>query len=354
MRFYQEQHKFYAGIDLHARQMYICVIDSSGEVHHHRNHSTTPDELYRIIHRFGTDIVIGVECMFSWYWVADFCEEHQIPFALGHALYIKAIHSGKTKNDRIDALKIASMLRGGMFPLAHAYPKDKRATRDLLRRRMFFVHHRAALLSHITNTNTQYNNVPINANLLRASNREGIEDRFESEAVRQSIIADKYLLDHYHRAILDIESTVMRHAKADDAHALNLLRSIPGIGPVLALTILYEVGDIERFPTVANFISYSRLVKCAHESAGKRSKGGHNKIGNAHLKWAFSEAAVLLIRERDEAKRLHQSLSAKYGRAKSLSIIAQKLGRLVFHVLKYRMPFDEKRFFGTRVAEPVI
>jgi transposase len=234
------------------------------------------------------------------------------------------------------------------------YPKEKRATRDLLRRRMFFVHHRAALLSHITNTNTQYNNVPIKANLLRASNREGIEDRFEHDAVRQSIIADKYLLDHYHRVILDIESAVMRHAKADDAYALHLLRSIPGIGPVLALTILYEVGDIERFPKVGNFISYSRLVKCAHESAGKRSKGGHNKIGNAHLKWAFSEAAVLLIRERDEAKRLHQSLSAKYGRAKSLSIIAQKLGRLVFHILKYRMPFDEKRFFGTRIVEPVI
>ncbi len=150
-----------------------------------------------------------------------------------------------------------------------------------------------------SDTNTQYNNLPIKANLLRASNREGIEDRFEPEAVRQSILADKYLLDHYDRAILDIESTVMRQAKADDAYALNLLRSIPGIRPVLALTILYEVGDIEHFPKVGNFISYSRLVKGAHESAGKRSKGGHNKIGNAHLKWAFSEAAVLLIRERD-------------------------------------------------------
>ena len=354
MRFYNEHHKFYVGIDLHARQMYICVMDSSGEIHHHQNHPTTPESLALIIHLFGKDLIIGVECMFSWYWVADFCEEHNVPFILGHALYMKAIHGGKTKTDRIDALKIASMLRGGMFPVAHAYPKAMRATRDLLRRRLFFVRHRAALLSHIANTNTQYNNEPIRVALLRASNREGIEDRFESDSARQSILADKFLLDSYHRVVLDIESTVIRHAKIDDPFALSLLRTIPGIGPVLALTILYEIGDIARFPQVGNFISYARLVKCSHESAGKRFKGGHNKIGNAHLKWAFSEAAVLLIRERDEAKRLHQSLQAKYGRAKSLSIIAQKIGRLVFYILKNRIPFDVQRFFGTRVVELVV
>jgi transposase len=77
------------------------------------------------------------------------------------------------------------------------------------------------------------------------------------------------------------------------------LRSVPGIGPVLALVLLCEIHDVGRFPEVGQFLSYSRLVRCARESAGKRQGTGGNKIGNAHLKWAFAEAACLLLRESD-------------------------------------------------------
>ncbi|TVQ21727.1 MAG: IS110 family transposase, partial [Spirochaetaceae bacterium] len=122
MRFYSEQHKFYVGIDLHARQMYVCILDSTGETVFHKNMPTEPARLERILRHFGPDIVIGVECIFTWYWLSDFCRGQCIPFALGHALYMKAIHGGKTKTDKIDSYKIASMLRGGMFPLAYEYP----------------------------------------------------------------------------------------------------------------------------------------------------------------------------------------------------------------------------------------
>jgi transposase len=133
--------------------------------------------------------------------------------------------------------------------------------------------------------------------------------------------------------------------------ALHLLQTIPGVGKVQALVILYEIQDIRRFPKVGNFISYARLVKCSHESAGKRTKGGHNKVGNAHLKWAFSEAAVLFLRDNEPAKRLQQKLVSKYGKAKALSIIAQKLGRTVYFMLKRKEPFDTRRFFGDSVRE---
>ena len=96
---------------------------------------------------------VDVECIFTWYWVADFCAERGIDFALGHAYYMKSIHGGKTKSDKIDSEKIANMLRGGMFPIAYAYPKAKRAVRDLLRRRLFFVRQRAELSVHLQNTN---------------------------------------------------------------------------------------------------------------------------------------------------------------------------------------------------------
>jgi transposase len=126
-----------------------------------------------------------------------------------------------------------------------------------------------------------------------------------------------------------------------------LLRTIPGIGKTLALTILYEIGDISRFARVGNFISYARLVKCAHESAGKRSTGRNGKIGNAHLRWAFGEAACLFLRGNDAAQAWHQKLVSRYGKAKALSVIAQRLGRTVYTMLKRRTTFDHNRFFAT-------
>lgn len=132
---------------------------------------------------------------------------------------------------------------------------------------------------------------------------------------------------------------------------IHLLRSIHGVGPILSLVILYEINDIDRFPGVGNFISYARLVKCSHESAGKRVKGGHNKIGNAHLKWAFSEAAVLFLRNNEPAKKMKQHLTSRYGKGKAISLIAQKLGRTVYFMLKRKEPFDTKRFFSDSMYE---
>src|SRR5580765_5202259 len=116
---------------------------------------------------FRNGLVVGCECMFAWYWLADLCEDESIPFTLGHALYMKAIHGGKAKNDKIDAAKIAGLLRGGMFPMAFVYPRDMRETRDLLRRRTFFVRQKAQLIAHIQNTNSQYNLPPFERKLSR-------------------------------------------------------------------------------------------------------------------------------------------------------------------------------------------
>ncbi len=157
MNFYKKQHKYYCGIDLHARKMYICILDQKGKTIVHKNIKTDPELFFEIIFPYIEDVVIGVECMFCWYWVADLCADHNIPFILGHALYMKAIHGGKTKNDKIDSFKIASLIRGGNFPLAYPYPARMRATRDLIRRRTYIVRRTGELVAHIKNTNTQYN-----------------------------------------------------------------------------------------------------------------------------------------------------------------------------------------------------
>jgi hypothetical protein len=137
MKFYNRQHKYYCGVDLHAGKMDVCILDCKGKVVVHLNIKTDPERYFELVFPFIEDVVVSVECVFCWYWLADLCADHKIDFVLGHALYMKAIHGGKTKNDKIDSYKLAMLLKGGNFPTAYPYPAKWRATRDLLRRRFF-------------------------------------------------------------------------------------------------------------------------------------------------------------------------------------------------------------------------
>ena len=345
MRFYKQQHQFYCGVDLHAKTMHICLVNQSGEVLVHRNLPTRPDRFLNAIAQYRQhDLVVGVECMFTWYWLADLCAEHNIPFVLGHALYMKAIHGGKAKNDKIDSEKIAMLLRGGMLPQAYVYPKAMRATRDLLRRRMYLMHHRAEALAHIVNTFSQYNLPELSKKLTYAANRQGVAEQFADPSARLSIEADLQLVDHFDEQLRHLELQLSRSAKVDDPQSYYLLRSVPGIGKILALVMLYEIHNVCRFPKAGNFLSYARLVRCAHESAGKRLGSGGKKIGNPHLKWAFSEATVLLMRQLPAAKQHVETLAKKHGKGKALSILSARLGRTVYLMLKRKEPFEASRF----------
>ncbi len=244
MKFYKEQHSYYCGIDLHARTMYLCILDSKGNVKFHKNLKTSPDALKKAIKPYIDNLVIGVECMFSWYWVADFCKDNNIEFILGHALYMKAIHGGKAKNDKVDSYKIASLIRGGTFPQAFVYPKDMRATRDLLRRRMHLMRKRAELLSHVHNTNTQYNNDRICKNLRYKSNRKLVDGRFADPSAQKSVDLDIQLINYYDKLLVEIEYYIQKHAKINDYQSHMLLNSVPGIGKIISLVLLYEILKI--------------------------------------------------------------------------------------------------------------
>src|SRR5215471_1336582 len=213
MNFYTQQHKHYCGIDLHARAMYVCILEQHGTKLVHKNLPTTPEAFLRVVTPYRKDLVVGVECMFAWYWLADLCEAEKIPFALGHALAMKHIHQGKSKSDQIDAGKLAALLRGGLFPLAYAYPKAKRQTRDLLRRRSFFVRQRSQLIAHIVNTNSQFNLPPLTKKLTYAANRsEAIAERFADPSTRLMVESDLALIDDYDRQIARLELHLTRTA----------------------------------------------------------------------------------------------------------------------------------------------
>jgi transposase len=257
---------------------------------------------------------------------------------------MKAIHGGKAKNDKIDAHKIAVLLRGGMLPQADVYPAEMRATRDLLRRRMHLTRKRAELLAHIQNTNSQSNLPEIGKKLAYRANRDGVADRFADPAVQKSIEVDLALIGHYDRLLTDLELDLVQTAKAHDAQPFYRLRSIPGVGQILALVLLYEIHDIRRFPRVQEFVSYCRLVKCAKESAGKRYGTSGKKIGKAYLKWAFSEAAVLFLRNNPAGQKSLIRLARKHGKGKALTILAHKLARAVYYMLKRDTAFDWDKF----------
>jgi transposase len=327
--------------------MYTHVLDATGRTVFERDLPTDPAAFLDALAPFRPDLVVGAECMFSWYWLADLCADEQIPFALGHALAMRHIHQGKTKTDRIDAAKLAALLRGGLFPIGYVYPRAKRQTRDLLRRRSFFVRQRAQLIAHIVNTNTQFNLPPLPKKLTYAANRSpDLVDRFADPSTKLAVTADLGMIAAADAQIADLERHLVEHARVDDPVTFGLLRTVPGIGPILGLTLLYEVDDIRRFPGPGNFLSYSRLVRCPHESAGKTKGSGSKKVGNAHLKWAFSEAACLMLRSCLPAKGWMQRAERKKGKRKALSILEAKIGRAVYHLWRKQVPFDVTRFLG--------
>jgi len=346
MRFYTQQHQFYCGIDLHARTMYVCVLNQDGEIMVHRDMKASPEPFLKAIAPYREDIVVAVECIFTWYWLADLCAQEGLPFVRGHALYMKAIHGGKAKNDKIDSQKIAVLLRGGMLPQAYVYPAAMRATRDLLRRRMHLMRKRAELLTHVQQTNHQYNLPAFSKNIAYKANRDGLAERFADPAVQKNIEVDLALIGYYDQRLNDVELSIVRTAKQHDPATFYQLQSVPGIGKILSLVLLYEIHDLRRFPRVQDFVSYCRLVKCAKESAGKRYGASGTKIGNAYLKWAFSEAAVLFLRDNPAGQKYLTRLEKTHGKGKALTVLAHKLARAVYYMLRRHTAFDIHKFLG--------
>jgi transposase len=343
MKFYTKTHQHFCGIDLHTKWMYVCILNQEGEVLLHRNIRTDRDAFLRLIKPYREDLVVAVECVFSWYWLADLCEDEGIAFVLGHALYMRAIHGGKAKNDKIDSHKIAALLKGGLIPMSYVYPKKMRATRDLMRRRNHFMRKRAELLAHIQNTGSQYNLPPL-GRIAKKGGRDGLVELFPEGCAQKNIELDLALIDAYDPLLDQLERYIVKTATGHDPVSLALLKTVPGIGKVLSLIILYEIENLDRFSRVQELVSYARLVKCARESNGKKSGTSGKKIGNAHLKWAFSEAAVLFLKGNEPAQKYRDKLANKHGKGKSLTILAHKLARAVYYMLKNKVAFDQEKF----------
>jgi transposase len=334
----------YCGVDLHARTMYVVVLDAQGRTRFERNLPTDPDAFLAAIAPFRPDLAVGCECVHTWYWLADLCAEHNVPFVLGHALGMRAVHQSKTKSDAHDALTIARLLRGGNFPLAYPYPKERRGLRDLLRARLRFVRLRARSYGHVHTALRQLNLPPVSNDVKYKSKRGTIAEAIPDAHVRRCVAADLELLDPLDALIRHLERDLEVAVGQHYAKEMTLLQSIPGVGPVLSMTVLLEIDTVHRFETRQQFCSYARLIAPPQESAGKKVGVGCRQAGNAWLKWAFSEAAVLSAQKDEAIGRYLQKLKARHGTAKALGMLGHKLGRAVYHMLKHERVFDRERF----------
>ena len=339
MRFYTTQHPFYCGIDLHARSMYVCIVNQDGEIRLHRNMQAAPEPFLTAVAPSRVGLVVAVECLCTWYWLADLGTHEGIPFVLGHALSMKALHRGTAKNDTIDAHKIAALLRGGMLPQAYGSPAEMRATRALLRRRMPLMRKRAELLAHIHHTNSQYNLPEIGKKIAYKANRDGVAARFPEPAVQKSLEVDLALIGYDDPRLHDVELSIVRLAKQHDPDTFSRRQSVPGIGKILRRVLLYDIHDIRRVPRVQDFLSYCRLVKGAKESAGKRDGTSGAQSGTADLTWACSAAAVLFLRDHPAGQKYLTTLENTHGQGNALTLLAQQLARAVYYLFTRHTAF---------------
>jgi transposase len=270
-----------------------------------------------------------------------------MPFVLGHALSMRAMHGGKAKNDRIDSHTIAALLRGGLLPQAYVYPRRMRATRDRWRRRHHLMPKRAELYAHIPNTASPYNlGAPV-GRIAKPQNRRHLIERFDHACGQQNMAVDMALVDFDAPLLAELERYLEQTAHSHDPLSLALLRTMPGGGNILALGMLYEIEEIARFPRVQEFVSSCRLVKSARESHGKRDGTSGKKSGNAHRKGACSDAAVLFLKNNAPAQKYLTKLANKHGKGKALSLLAHNLGRAVYGMLKQHVRFDQEKFLAS-------
>src|SRR5438876_4271210 len=327
--------------------MHVCVMDRQGKKLVHTNVKNNDFTFFlKLVQPYRHELTVCCECRFGWYWQADACQAAGLKFILAHALYVKAIHGGKNKNDRIDSEKLTHLLRSNLIPPAYVYPAQKRPLRALLRQRIFYVWRRAELLARIHSHQLAHNRIP-------AKQTRRVRDPWEEQLVKAedhplrqlALRNDLAMIRHFDRQIFEVEKELQVQTKQVAPREYALLQTVPGIGEHLGLTILYEIGEIERFPTVKNFLSYCRLVKGTVASAGKIKGLRGAKLGNPYLRWAFGEAAVIAKRDHFRIRPLAQQLEARMegNKFKANTVVAIKLARAVYFMLKNKTVFEPER-----------
>ena len=339
--------KLYCGIDLHGNNNVISIIDEEDKVMFKKR---LANELPLVLlalepyreHLFG----IVVESTYNWYWLVDgLMDAGYSNVKLANPAATKQYEGLKHADDDSDARWLALLLRLGILPEGYIYPKADRPVRDLLRKRGQLVRYRVSNFLSINNLIARNLGISVTGNRLFQLEEEDIVTLMKEDNLALAANANLAVIKCLDEQIKAIEKVVKNKAKLRPE--FRLLKTVPGIGDILALNIALETGDIGRFSTVGDFSSYCRTVRSERISNGKKKGKGNAKNGNKYLAWAFIEAANFAIRYNPSARKFYQRKSAKRKAVVARKALANKLTRSCYFIMRDGVPFDNERLFTT-------
>ncbi len=337
--------KLYGAIDLHSNNNVTVVIDEQDQIVYQKR---LPNELPMIVQQLSVYQSslqgIVVESTYNWYWLVDGLMERGHKVHLANTAAIQQYEGLKYTDDNSDARWLAHILRLGVLPQGYIYPKEERAVRDLLRKRSQLVHHRTAHLLSIQNLVTRNTGSSISANRIKALDDPQVDELLPNEDLALAVKANLAVMCTADKQTQILERTVTERVKLRPQ--FSFLKTVPGIGQILALTIMLETGDIRRFPSVGNYASYCRCVGSQKISNCKRKGSGNTKNGNKYLAWAFIEAANFAVRYQPRIKSFYQKKKAKSHGVLAIKAVAHKLCRACYYIIKDRVVFDVTKAFA--------
>ena len=336
--------KLYGGMDLHSTNVVTQLIDEGDKVLYRKKQCCDLDQILKGLEPFKDNIEgIAVESTYNWYWLVDGLMAAGYRVHLVNTAAVKQYEGLKYTDDDSDAFWLAHLLRLGILPTGHIYPKESRGARDLLRKRGQLVRQRTAHILSIENLYARNSGDRLSCNAIKCLTIEQIQQQFADPNVALAIDSNRILMNALDQQIKVLEQALLKQTKLNPRY--RKLLTIDGVGEVLALTITLETGDIGRFAQVGNFTSYCRCVGSEKLSNGKKKGQGNSKNGNKYLAWAFVEAANFAIRFNEQAKRFYQRKAAKRNRVVALKAVAHKLARASYYVMRDQVPFDSTKLF---------
>jgi len=335
----------YCGIDLYSTNCWISIIDEERKVVREKKLGNDLAAILEFLEPHRAEIEgIAVESTFNWYWLVDGLAESGYQMHLTNTWAIKQYEGLKYTDDRHDARWLAHLLSLGILPEGYIYPKHERVVRDLLRRRAFMVRKRTSFLLSMRGAFECRTGMRTTSNDIKEWTPADIEQHFDDPLAALGIICLSEPMAALNDQIKILEKEALKRAKLRDE--FKQVQTVWGIGKVLGLTIMYEVGDIGRFAKVGNFASYCRCVKSDRLSNGKRKGRGNTKNGNPYLSWAFSEAAHFAVCHHEPARKFVQRKKAKTNGIVAIRALAHKLARASYYVMKDEVAFDPEKTFG--------
>jgi len=336
--------KVYVGMDLHATNTYVGMVDEENTVLYKQRFRNELPLILAALDPFKEDIQgVVVESTFNWYWLVDGLMAQGYRVHLANVSAIKQYEGLKEIDDKRSAFWLANLLRLGILPTGYIYPKEERPTRDLLRKRLQLVRHRTSHVLSVKNILARNLGLRMKSEDVKRITDPEVKRFFPGREMQTMVLASVGLIRHLEDQISTIEAMITKKLKV--RKEFTKLMTVPGIGKILALTIMLEVGDIHRFPTVGDYSSYCRCVKSIRTSAGKVIGYGNRKNGNKYLSWAYIEAAHAARRFHETVRSFYEKKMAKTNRIVAIKALSHKLTRASYYVLRDQVDYDPARLF---------